>query len=83
MQRCVRLGPSHPAPEARDGKKRETEWTGYQVHVTETCDDDTPNLSTDVTTTPATTSDFARLPTIQAPLATRQRTPREQIVDAG
>ena len=23
MQRCVRLVPSHPAPEARDGKKRD------------------------------------------------------------
>src|SRR5215813_1465838 len=52
-------------PEARYGKKRETEWTGYKVHVTETCDDETPNLITDVTTTPAATSDFARLPTIQ------------------
>jgi transposase len=70
-------------PEARYGKKRETEWTGYKVHVTETCDDDTPNLITDVTTTPATTSDFAMLPGIQATLATRQLTPGEQIVDSG
>jgi transposase len=70
-------------PEARYGKKRETEWTGYKVHVTETCDDETPNLITDVTTTPATTSDFAMLPTIQAHLATRQLTPREQIVATG
>lgn len=70
-------------PEARYGKKRETEWTGYKVHITETCDDETPNLITDVTTTPATTSDFAMLPTIQAQLATRQLTPREQIVDVG
>jgi transposase len=70
-------------PEARYGKKRETEWTGYKVHVTETCDDETPNLITDVTTTPATTSDFAVLPTIQAHLATRQLTPGEQLVDSG
>jgi transposase len=70
-------------PEARYGKKRETEWTGYKVHVTETCDDETPNLITDVTTTPATTSDFAMLPTIQAHLVTRQLTPGEQIVDSG
>jgi hypothetical protein len=53
------------------------------VHVTETCDDETPNLITDVTTTPATTSDFAVLPTIQAHLAARRLTPREQLVDAG
>jgi transposase len=70
-------------PEARYGKKRETEWTGYKVHVTETCADETPNLITDVTTTPATTSDFAGLPTIQAHLASRQLTPGEQLVDAG
>jgi transposase len=70
-------------PDARYGKKRETEWTGYKVHVTETCDDETPNLITDVTTTPATTSDFAMLPAIQANLATRQLTPGEQLVDSG
>jgi transposase len=70
-------------PEARYGKKRETQWTGYKVHVTETCDDETPHLITDVTTTPATTSDFAVLPTIQAHLATRQLTPGEQLVDLG
>jgi transposase len=70
-------------PEARYGKKRETAWTGYKVHGTEPGDDETPNLITDVTTTPATPSDFAVLPTIQAPLATRQLTPGEQMVDAG
>jgi transposase len=70
-------------PEARSGKQRETEWTGDKVHVTETCDDETPHLITDVTTTPATTSDVAVLPTIQANLATRQLTPGEQLVDSG
>lgn len=70
-------------PEARYGKKRETEWTGYKGHVTETCDDETPNLITEVTTTPATPSDCAVLPTIQANLATRQMTPREPLVEAG
>jgi transposase len=70
-------------PEARYGKKRETEWTGYKVHVTETCDDETPNLITDVTTTPATTAAFAVLPTMQMHLATRQMTPGEPWVEAG
>jgi transposase len=36
-----------------------------------------------VTTTPATTSDFAVLPTLQAHLATRQLTPGEQWIDVG
>jgi transposase len=69
--------------EARYGKKRKTEWTGYKVHVTDTCDDETPHLITDVTTTPAATSDLAIPPTMQAHLATRRLTPREQLVDAG
>ncbi len=69
--------------EARYSKKRDTEWTGYKVHLTETCDDDTPNLITDVTTTPATTADFDVVPTIQDNLAERKLTPKEQIVDAG
>lgn len=70
-------------PDARYGKKRETEWTGYKVHITESCDDDTPNLITDVTTTPATTSDFAVVPIIQEQLANRKLLPAEQIVDSG
>lgn len=70
-------------PDARYGKKRNTEWTGYKVHLTETCDDDTPNLITDVTTTPATTSDVSALPTIQDQLDARQVTPGEHIVDSG
>ena len=52
-------------PDARYGKKRATQWTGYKVHLSETCDDETPNLLTDITTTPATTTDFAALPEIQ------------------
>lgn len=53
------------------------------MHLTETCDDDTPHLITDVTTTPATTSDDDVVPTIQDQLAERQLTPGEQIVDSG
>ncbi len=70
-------------PEARYSKKRETEWTGYKVHLTETCDDDLPHLLTDVLTTPATTSDFEVTPTIQAHLVARDLRPGEHIVDGG
>lgn len=70
-------------PDARYGKKRRTEWTGYKVHLSETCDEDTPHLITDVLTTPATTSDFDVLPTIQQQLAARGLTPSEHIVDSG
>ena len=70
-------------PDARFGKKRATIWTGYKVHVTESCDDDTPHLVTDVQTTPATTSDFEMLPPIQAALAQQGTLPGEHFVDAG
>lgn len=69
--------------EARYAKKRSVVWVGYKVHRTETCDEDTVHLITDVQTTPATTADSERLPTIQADLAARQLLPAEQIVDAG
>jgi transposase len=69
--------------DARYSKKRDTEWTGYKVHLTETCDDDLPNLLTDVTTTAAPTADYDVLPSIQDQLAQRQVTPSEQLVDAG
>jgi transposase len=70
-------------PEARYSKKRETEWTGYKVHLTETCDDELPHLLTDVLTTPATTSDFEATPIIQANLVARDLQPGEHIVDGG
>jgi transposase len=70
-------------PEARYSKKRETEWTGYKVHLTETCDDELPHLLTNVLTTPATTSDFEATPIIQANLVARDLRPGEHIVDAG
>jgi len=66
-------------PDARFSKKRHTEWVGYKVHLTETCDEDTPNLITDVTTTPATTLDFPVLATIQQNLAERAVLPSEQL----
>jgi transposase len=40
--------------EARYRHKRDTQWTGDMVHVSETCDPATPHLLTHVHTTPAT-----------------------------
>jgi transposase len=70
-------------PDARYCQKRQTEWTGYKVHLTETCDDDLPHLITDVLTTPATTADFDALPTVQTNLDQRGLCPDEHLVDAG
>jgi len=69
--------------EARYSQKRSTEWTGYKVHLTETCQDDLPHLITDVQTTPAPAADFDLPPKIQADLAARELLPSEHIVDAG
>jgi len=70
-------------PEARYCKKRETIWTGYKAHFTETCDDDLPSVVTDVDTTAATTVDHAVTAAVQARLATRGLAPSEHLVDTG
>ena len=69
--------------EARCKTKRETTWVGYSVHLTETCDDDTPNLITQVTTMPASADDHTALAPIQADLAARELLPAEHYVDSG
>jgi transposase len=69
-------------PEARYRTKRETSWVGYTVHLTETCDDDMPNLITHVATTPNTTADCALTAVIQADLATKHLLPAEHYVDS-
>ncbi len=72
-------------PDARYGKKRETSWVGYKLHVTETCaaEADAPQLIVDVATTPACVADAAELAPIQAHLADRHLLPSRHLVDAG
>lgn len=69
--------------EARYSEKRGQGWLGYKVHMTESCDPDSPRLITQVTTTLATTVDIAALPVIQADLCAHQLLPQRQLVDAG
>ncbi len=69
--------------DARFGKKRNEEWKGYKVHLTECCDQDLPLVITDVQTTHAATTDFEVLDKIQADLAARDLLPEEHIVDSG
>jgi len=69
--------------QARYAQKRTTIWTGYKVHLTETCDDGLPHLITDVQTTAAPASDVDQLPLIQAALAARDLLPAQQMVDGG
>ncbi len=70
-------------PEARYSKKRETEWVGYKVHLTETCDPKLPHLLTDGLTTPATPPDHAVIGIVQDQVAARDLLPSDHVVDAG
>jgi transposase len=70
-------------PEARYSIKRDTTWTGYKAHLTETCDPDAPHLITHVETTPATTPDWHLLGPIHTRLAAKGLLPSEHVVDAG
>lgn len=69
--------------EARDTTKRETTWVGYPVQLTETCEDATPNLITQVTATPASADDHTGLAPLQANLAARDLLPAAHDVDSG
>jgi transposase len=69
--------------EARLSVKRETVWTGYKVHLTESCDEGNPHLICQVETTPSTMPDSSATPLIQANLSASNRLPGEQLVDEG
>ena len=70
-------------PEAHYAQKRSTSWVGYKVHLTETCDEDSPHLITHVETTPAPMADDATVPLIHGALAERDLLPARHIVDTG
>jgi len=70
-------------PEARYGKKRDTEWTGYKAHLSKTGDPVRPHVITNVETTRATTTDFALTGAIHDHLAARDLLPAEHYLDAG
>jgi transposase len=70
-------------PDARYATKRTTSWTGYKVHLSETCDDDLPRLITHVETTPGPVADGDATPTIHHALAAKDLLPALHIVDTG
>ena len=70
-------------PEARYSTKREVEWVGYKVHLTETCEAETPHLIVNVETTPATTPDDNMVESVHASLEQRGLLPTEHLVDKG
>jgi transposase len=69
--------------EAHYARKHTTQWVGYKVHLTETCDEDLPHLITNVETTIGPAADGATTPTIHAALEQRNLLPGTHLVDAG
>jgi len=69
--------------EARYGSKGGTTWTGYKVHLTETCTADAPHLITHVETTVATTTDGSVTAKIQDDLIERDLSPESHWTDGG
>src|SRR5262245_32989448 len=68
--------------DARYRHKRDTSWTGYMVHVSETCEPTAPHLLTHVDTTPATVHEAQCTTPIQQALLDKELPPREHFVDA-
>jgi hypothetical protein len=69
--------------DAHYSKKRSTTWVGYKVHLTETCEQDSPHLITHVETTSAAVSDDARTAIIHESLKHKELLPQQHIVDTG
>jgi transposase len=69
--------------DARYATKRTTAWTGYKVHLTETYEEERPNLITNVETTAATVADDAMTARIHASLAERGLLPDKHVADTG
>jgi len=68
--------------ETRYRHKRDMAWTGYMVHVSETCEPTAPHLLTHVHTTPATVHEAQCTEPIQQALIEKEVPPREHLVDA-
>ncbi len=69
--------------EARFSTKRDLSWTGYKVHLSETCDEQLPRLITNVHTTVATTQDVSCTDDIQKALQANNLLPSRHLVDTG
>ena len=69
-------------PEAHYSTKRQMEWSGYKVHVTETCDAEAAHLVTHVMTCPAMQPDMASTADIHTCLADKGLLPAEHFVDS-
>lgn len=69
--------------EVRYSHNNDAGWTGYRVHMTETCNEETPHLIINVETTPATTPDRNMTADIHTHLAEKALLPQVHLVDNG
>jgi len=83
MPPAARLIQSPFDVEARYSHKRGCDWMGYKVHLTETCNDDTPHLITHVHTVNATEPDINAVHPIHEDLQARDILPDDHLVDRG
>ncbi len=65
--------------EARFSTKRQTNWVGYKVHFSETCDEHLPRIITDVKTTLAPTADGAMTTPIHQALQAKDLLPKDHL----
>jgi len=70
-------------PQAHYAKKRSTSWVGYKVHLTESCDADTPHFITHVETSVAPSPDTAATPVVHEALRRKDLVPHRHLVDMG
>lgn len=70
-------------PPARYAHQRSTTWVGYKVHLSETCDEETPHIITNVHTDKAIINDHNALPQIHQQLSQSELLPEKHLVDAG
>jgi transposase len=68
--------------EARYRHKRDTQWTGYMVHVSEICEPTAPHVLTHVHTTTAAVHEAQCTAPIQQALVEKDLPPSEHLVDA-
>jgi len=68
--------------DARFRSKHATRWTGYMVHLTETCDEGMPRLVVNTDTTPANMHEAERTASIHDALAAGGLAPSEHLVDS-
>lgn len=69
--------------EARYGKKRQFQWTGYKVYLTETCDEELPRIITNVETSSAPVADFDLTEPIHQSLGKKRLLPAVHFADTG